>query len=63
MPWHAVPMQLSALDHGAMLTCINPKALLLPGPGRVDGVAMRRALAAALATYPILAGRCVGTLS
>lgn len=51
-------MQLSALDHGAMLTCVNPKALRLSGA--LDGAALRQALALALHSFPTLAGRCGG---
>ncbi|KAG2439850.1 hypothetical protein HYH02_010482 [Chlamydomonas schloesseri] len=49
------PIQLCPLDHGMMLTCLNPKVLWLPYD--LDYDLLAAALRAALADFPMLAGR------
>lgn len=49
-------VQLSPIDHSAILTCINPKAFWFPAPGLLAPV-LRASLANLLAHYPLLSGR------
>ncbi|KXZ51136.1 hypothetical protein GPECTOR_13g623 [Gonium pectorale] len=51
-------IRLSPLDHGMMLTCLNPKAMWLPYD--LDGALLAQALSTTLGEFPILAGRCDG---
>jgi hypothetical protein len=55
--WYRFPasVQLSAVDHSAILTCLNPKALFYDTT--LDPLCLRASLAAALRAYPCLAGR------
>lgn len=49
-------VQLSPIDHSAILTCINPKAFWFPAPG-LSAPVLRASLANLLAHYPLLSGR------
>lgn len=49
---------LSPIDHSAILTCINPKAIWFQSPG-LSATPLKASLALLLNDYPILAGRVV----
>ncbi|KAG2498459.1 hypothetical protein HYH03_003713 [Edaphochlamys debaryana] len=51
-------VRLSPLDHGMMLTTLNPKALFLPYT--LNTARLAEALSATLAEFPLLAGRLQG---